>query len=254
MPKKTGNELIKPWNTLLVSLTAVFLLTALVGYFVPNIPNNTKSIFNGVNPLQLRQIIALVLVTAIAVIFLAYYRAKFYFSTKWLTAVVTYNALIVLVKFTLSTNQYVNRNIPSFSSILSTAILVGLLYAFAFFILYLFFEGKLLNRKLHKELVVSRDGKILLAMSLFLCVTLARIVVFRLPILSNTSASYYLGDVFKANTALLSGLLFVMILAAVEAYAQVRRKVDLKYFFVTGLALILIFHITWAIFIFRSFG
>lgn len=254
MPRKTEKELTKPWSMLLTPLAVVFLLSCLVGYFVPNIPSNTKSIFTGANPLQLQQVVALVLVTAITVIFLAYYRAKFFFSTKWLAATVIYNALIVFVKFTLSTSQYVNRTVASFSSILSTALLVGLLYASAFFVLYLFFDGKLLNRKLHKALIVSRDGKILLAMGLFVCVTLARILVFRLPILSNTAASSYLGDVFKANTALLSGLLFVMILAAVEAYAQVRRKSDLKYFFVTGLVLILTFHVTWAIFIFRSFG
>jgi hypothetical protein len=254
MPRKTEKELTKPWSTLLTPLAVVFLLSCLVGYFVPSIPSSTKSIFTSANPLQLQQVVALVLVTAITVIFLAYYRAKFFFSTKWLTAAVIYNALIVFVKFTLSTNQYVNRTVASFSSILATALLVGLLYASAFFVLYLFFDGKLLNRKLHKALIVSRDGKVLLAMGLFVCVTLARILVFRLPILSNTAASSYLGDVFKANTALLSGLLFIMILAAVEAYAQVRRKTDLKYFFVTGLVLILTFHITWAIFIFRSFG
>jgi hypothetical protein len=254
MPQKTEKQLSVSWNTLLNPLAAVFLLSCLVGYFVPGIPSSTRSIFTGNNPLQLQQVVALMLVTAITVVFLAFYRAKFSFSTKWLTAAVIYNALIVFVKFTLSTNQYTKQTVTSFSSILSTALLVGLLYIAAFFVLYLFFDGKLLNRTLHKALIVSRDGKVLLAMGLFVCVTLARILVFRLPILSNTAASSYLGDVFKANTALLSGLLFVMILAAVEAYAQVRRKTDLKYFFVMGLFLVLTFHIAWAIFIFRSFS
>src|SRR5207248_2291622 len=124
---------------------------------------------------------------------------------------------------------------------------------FAFSLLYLFFDGKLLNKSLHKALIVSSEGKILLAMGLFICATLARIIVFRLPILSGSSASSYLGDVFKSNAALLSGLLFIMIIATVEAYAQVRRRADLKYFFVSGLVLILSFHLWWAIFIYRGY-
>lgn len=254
MQQKSAKEPVILWSSLLTSLVAVFLLSSLVGYFIPTIPSSTKSIFNGVNPLQLRQVVAIVLVAAITVIFLAYYRAKFFFSTKWLTAAVIYNVLIIFVKFTLSTNQYTNRVVMSFGSVLSTALLVGMLYVFAFLVLYLFFDGRVLNRNLHKALVTSRDGKILLAMGLFVCVTLARIIVFRMPILSGTAASSYLGDVFKANTALLSGLLFVMILAVVETFAQVRRRADLKYFFVTGLTLILTYHITWAIFIFRSYS
>jgi len=252
MPRKSEKEIDRPWNVVVVPLVILLLLSSLIGYFVPQIPNSTKTIFTSLNSIQLRQILALVLMAAITVIFLAYYRTKFFFSTRWLVAAVSYNVLIILVKFTLSTNQYASRQSGNFSSVLSTALLVSLLYVLAFGVLYLFFDGKLLNRSLHKALVVSSDGKVLLAIGLFVCATLARIIIFRLPFISGSTAAAYLGDVFKTDTTLLSALLFVMILAAVEAYAQVRRRMDLKYFFVSGLGLIVVFHVTWAIFIFKS--
>jgi hypothetical protein len=90
-------------------------------------------------------------------------------------------------------------------------------------------------------------------MGLFICATIARIVVFRLPFFSNTTAASYLKNIFQSDTALLSGLIFIMVIAAVEAYAQVRRWVDLKYFFISGVTLMLIYHLTWAIFVYRSY-
>jgi hypothetical protein len=157
------------------------------------------------------------------------------------------------VKFTLSTHEITIQSSKNFSSLLTTALLVSSLYIFAFLIVYLFFNGNLLNKNLHKALIVSTEGKILLAMGLFLCATVVRIAFFRLPGLSGTSASSYISDIFKTNNLLLSGLIFIMIIAAVEAYAQVRRRADLKYFFVSGLLLILTFHIWWAVFVYRSY-
>jgi hypothetical protein len=252
MPRKNEQVINNAWGAPLSALGCLLVVDALIAYLVPKLSTST-TIFTRLTPVRLHEIIALTLVTAATVIFLAYFRAKFYFSTRWLLAAATYNFLILFVKFTLSTNEITSKTAHNFSSILTTAFLVSLLYIFANVVLYLFFDGKLLNQKLHKALVVSSEGKVLLAMGLFVLITLVRIVVFRLPILSNTAAAAYLGDVFKANTALLSGLLFIMIIAAVEAYAQVRRRADLKYFFVFGTGLILIAHLTWAIFIYRVF-
>ena len=253
MPRKNEQAINNAWSAPLSALVGLLAIDALIAYLIPKLSNSTTTIFTQLTPERLHQVIALTLVTASTVIFLAYFRTKFYFSTRWLIAATTYNFLILFVKFTLSTNEITSKNAQSFGSILSTAFLVSLLYIFANVVLYMFFDGRLLNKKLHKALVVSSEGKVLLAMGLFICVTLVRVVAFRLPLLSNTAAASYLGDVFKANTALLSGLLFIMIIAAVETYAQVRRRVDLKYFFVVSTCLILIAHLTWAVFVFRSF-
>jgi hypothetical protein len=253
MAKKTENNARKLWGNQLVTLTGFIIVGSLVAYYVPSLPNSTSSFFTRYTNVSFHQLLALALLIALSVIYLAYFRTKMYFSTSWLIAAVTYNFLLLFVKFTLSTNEFASRHATSFGSVLSTAFLISLLYIFAFLLLYLVFDGRLLNRSLHKALIVTRDGKILLAMGLFLCATLARIVVFHLPILSNTAASSYLGDVFKGNAALLNGLLFIMSIAAVEAYAQVRRRADLKYFFVSGLVLILAFHLWWAIFIYRVY-
>jgi len=253
MPRKSAQKTQQSWNAQMLALAVLIGLGSLTAYFVPDLSNSTGGIFSRLETVGFHQLAALALTTALTVVFLAYYRAKLLFSTRWLIAAVTYNVLILFVKFTLSTNEITNQSSKEFGSILLTAFLISLLYIFAFTVLYLFFNGKLLNKTLHKALIVSAEGKALLAMGLFICATLVRIVVFQLPILSNTTASSYLSEIFKANNALLSALLFIMVVAAVEAFAQVRRKADLKYFFVSGVVLILTFHFWWAIFVYRAY-
>lgn len=252
MAKKSDIEIQQAWSSPLLGLVALLVLGSLVAYYVPSLSNTTSGLFTRVSTVSFHQIVALVLLSALTVIYLAYFRAKFYFSTRWLVAVVSYNFLILFIKLTLSTHELAGRVVLSFTTIITTAFLVSLLYIAAFTILYLFFDGKVLNKSWHRALIVSTEGKVLLAMGLFVCATIARILVFRLPYLSSTNASAYLGDVFKTDSALLSVLLFIMIFGAVEAYAQVRRRSDLKYFFVTGTGLVLTFHLWWAIFIFRG--
>ncbi len=252
MPRKADTT-EQSWSPQLLPLVVFIALGSLIAYGVPALPNSTAGLFGRLQTIGYHQVVALVLLCALTVIFLSYYRAMLFFSTRWLLAAVIYNSLILFVKFTLSTHELTLQLNNSFSSIMSTAMLVSLLYIFAFTVLYLFFDGRVLNRGLHKALITSGEGKVLLAMGLFICATLARILLFRLPLLSGSAASGYVSDIFKTNSVLLSGLLFVMILAAVEAYAQVRRRVDLKYFFVTGLVLILTFHFWWALFVYRGY-
>jgi hypothetical protein len=234
-------------------LAGLLVLDSLVAYIVPKISVSTSTVFTQLTPVRFHEIIALALVTALTVIYLAYLRTKFYFSTRWLIAAVTYNFFLLFVKFIISVNEFSSQSAKTFNALLYTAFLISLLYILAFGVLYLFFDGKILNKSLHKALIVSAEGKILLAIGLFVFATIARLLIFRLPLFSNTTAASYLSGVFQANTALLSALLFIMIFAAVEAYAQVRRWVDLKYFFVSGVALMLIYHLTWAIFVYRSY-
>ncbi len=253
MSQKKG-EIKNPWTTIFAGLFILFITSAVVAYFVPNINNHNRIIFSSNKSLLLGQFIVLLSISFLTVIYLAYFRTKFHFSNNWLIAAVTYNVLIIYVKYTLSISEYSNKHMVSFNSILYNAILVSCLYIFGFFILYLVFDGKVLSKSLHKSIILTRDGKFILAMSLFLLITLARIIFFRLPIISGTTSASYLGDIFKAKTALLSALIFIIIIATVEAYAQVRRRSDLKYFFVSGVSLVVIFHITWAIYIYRGIG
>jgi len=112
-------------------------------------------------PVRFHEIIALALVTALTVIYLAYLRTKFYFSTRWLIAAVTYNFFLLFVKFIISVNEFSSQSAKTFNALLYTAFLISLLYILAFGVLYLFFDGKILNKSLHKALIVSAEGKIL---------------------------------------------------------------------------------------------
>ncbi len=253
MPRQSTKEVLPSWSQQLLGLAGLLVTGALIAYFVPDLPNPTSGIFTQLTIINFHQLLALVLTVGAAVIFLAYARAKLLFSTRWLAAAVTYNVLILFVKFTLSTNEAASQAGKDFGAIMSTALLVSLLYIAVFAIIYMFFNGSLLNKTLHKALITTTEGKVILAMGLFLCATLIRIVAFQLPGLSGTGASTYVSSIFQANNTLLNSLLFVMIFAAVEAFAQVRRKVDLKYFAVTGVTMILSFHVWWAIFMYRGY-
>lgn len=252
MAKKNDVAIRAPWASQLWGLAGLVILGSLIAYYAPLLTDPDGSFFSRLETVSFQQVAALVLLAALSVIYLAYFRARYYFSTRWLTAAVAYSVLILFVKFTLSAHEVAGQAAASFGATLITAFLISLLYIAAFSVLYLFFDGRLLNKSLHKALIVSAEGKMLLAMGLFVCATLARILVFRLPGLSSTNASAYLSDIFKANDAILSALLFVMIIGAVEAFAQVRRRADLKYFYVSGTLMILTFHLWWAIFTFRG--
>jgi general stress protein CsbA len=249
MPKKDDVQVPRNLALEVSSFIVLAGVGSIIAHYVPHLSSNTANVFKHSTSITFHQIVALVLLSAITVIFLSYYRARNYFSTRWLIAAAAYNVLMLFVKFTLSTHELPKSLTHSFRSTVLAAFLISLLYIAAFGLLYLFFDGRLLHKKLHKALITSTEGKALLAMGLFVCATILRIVVFRLPYLSHSNASNYLRDIFKTEAVLLSVLLFVMILCAVEAYAQVRRRVDLRSFFITGVGLILTFHLWWAIFI-----
>jgi hypothetical protein len=253
MPTKKASSKQPSWMSIIVALLVLVATGSLVVSAIPALPNNSNGFLADLKILNYHELVAIVATTCLTLIFLAYFRAKLFFSNRWLIAAVTYSSLILFVKFSLSTEEFINQSSIGFSSVFSTAALVSLLYLFAFGVLYLFFNGNILNKKLHKALITSTEGKILLAMGLFICASLVRIIAFRLPLLSSTTASSYLDEVFKSNSVLLSAVLFVMVLGAVEAYAQVRRKEDLKYFFIVGASLILTFHLWWALFVYRSY-
>src|SRR5947209_2526010 len=101
MPSKSENCIQQTWNQQFLALSYLIVLRSLVAYFVPYLPNSSSGILNGVNTVGFHQIVALTLTSALIVIYPAYYRAQAYFSTRWLIAALTYNGLILFVKFTL---------------------------------------------------------------------------------------------------------------------------------------------------------
>lgn len=246
-------EFEKSWWQQLYPLLILVISGSIASYLVPSVPNKTNGIFSHLNNVSFQQILILVLTTSLVVIYLAYFRARIYFSIRWLVAAVTYNFLLLLIKFTVSTNEISKQNQSSIGSILSLAAIVSLLYIFAFSIIYVFYNGKILSKSLHKSLILTTEGKLLLSIGVFFVASIARIVIFQLPIFSSTTASNYLNNVFKTNAILISALLFIMSFAVVEAYSQVRRRVDLKYFFISGLILILSIHLWWAIYIYKGY-
>jgi len=238
------------WTQQILSLILLLSIGLVIVYFVPKISNSSLSTFKNNSYLTPQEMISLVLLSAITVIFLSYYRTKSFFSTKWLIAATVFNILILLVKFTLSSNE-INKGNNNISTIGFTALVVSSLYILGLFVLYLIFEGKLISRAMHKKLIVESDGKILLTLYMFVFITIARVVVYHLPGISNTVAASYLGDIFMPKTYLLSALIFLITYATVESFGQVRRKQDLKSFFSISVGLIIIFHIWWGVFMYR---
>lgn len=251
--KLKDNKEILPWPQQILALVFLLVIGLIIVYFVPKVSNSFVSILNRSGTITSQELIALVLLSAITIIFLAYYRAKAFFSTKWLIAATVYNILILLIKFTLSSNE-INKGTNNISTITTTALTVSSLYILGLIVLFLLFEGKIISRNMHKKLITTNDGKVLLTLYMFVFITIARVVVYHLPGLSNTVAAGYLGDIFKPKTYLLSALIFLIIYCAVETFAQVRRKQDLKSFFIVSVSIILIFHIWWGIYVYRTLG
>jgi hypothetical protein len=244
--KNESNSLLKQ----AILLTSLLLVGLIVVYFVPKISNFAFPFLKKDSFVSTQDIISLVLLSSITVIFLSYYRTKAFFSSKWLIAATTYNVLILLIKFTLSKNE-INSGSSNFSTILSAVIAVSFLYILGLFVLFMFFNGRILSKTTHRALIASNEGKVLLTSYIFVFITIMRVVLYHLPGLRSTTAASYLGDVFKPKTYLLSLLIFLIIYTAVEAYGQVRRRKDLLDYFVTSSTLILVFHIWWGLYTYR---
>lgn len=251
--KLKDKQQILPWSQQFIALTFLAIIGTVIVYFVPKIPNSYFSLLHKTTSITSHGIIAMFLLSAITIIFLSYYRTKAGFSTKWLVAATVYNVLILLIKFTLSSNE-ISRGSNSIYTIVTTALVVACLYIIGLIVLFLLFEGKLISKSMHKKLITTSDGKLLLSVYMFVFIMIVRDVIYHLPGLKNTEAASYLGDVFKPRTYLLSALIFLITFSVVQAFGQVRRKQDLKSFFVVAVSLILIFHLWWGIYMYKVTG
>lgn len=169
---------------------------------------------------------------------------------SWFLYALMFNGLIVFIKFISSPNTY--GDIAS-STLVATAIGVGVLYIIGLWGIYLFFQGKLL-KTLHTAKKNSEEQKFLFAIGLFVFVNFLRIVVFSLPPLAETTTANYLSSVFQGGGLILSVILFLIIFGAVEAFDQAKHnKFTLRNAFLLGVSMLVIYHVLWAIFV-RGLG
>lgn len=258
MSRKSEQLTASAWKPLPGALAAVGVAGSIIAYLSGGIVYHNSSFWRIASYISAGELTALVLLSALVVIFLAYVRAQFYFSSGWLMSTVALFFIILLVKFSISVRNFDSVGALSFGLsdqkvvIAWSALLISLLYIAAFTLLYLFFSGRLLTPALHKRLITTVDGKFILAMAVFIGVTILRVLLFKLPGLSGSTASHYLTAVFRTDNLVLSSMLFATIISAVEAFSRVRRSEDLKPFYMIGVALLLFFHIWWGLFIYRG--
>lgn len=169
-------------------------------------------------------------------------------STKWFLYVLLFNGLIIFVKFISSPNIY--SNLES-NTLAFTAVGVGALYVLGLWLVYSFSQGKIL-KSLSSAAKTSEETKFLFAAGLFVFINFLRIIIFSLPPLAKTATANYLSSVFQGGGLILSVLIFLIILGAVEAFDQVKHnKATLRSTFILGVAMLVVYHILWAIFVNR---
>jgi hypothetical protein len=170
-----------------------------------------------------------------------------------------YNAVIVVIKFTLSplliydlsvVNSDINNSELTFTIV---AAFVFLLYFVVFFGIYLFFRSKVRNSikvddsKLHKAIVIF--GLTLLGGAIILAGAFPVILVF-------FSLSYFFGIVSTISGALIAFSLLGAILflrgafrSVVERTIAVRDVTYLVSFFWIGVSFLLVYHALWVVYV-----
>jgi hypothetical protein len=182
----------------------------------------------------------------VTAILLWFARKYFRFSLGWLLWGLLFNGFIIFIKFISSTNNYSKLEL---GQLVTTAIGVAFLYLAALYLVYLYFLGNIL-KTLKTEHRSSHELKFLFAAGMFVFINLLRIVVFTITPLSHSSAATYLASTFKGGGLLLSAVLFVIILGAIEMFDTVRNnKRDVTLTFIVTAGLIVMYHIVWVFFV-----
>lgn len=164
----------------------------------------------------------------------------------WFLYALVFNGLIVFIKFIFSPNNY-GKLAPS--TLAATAVGVGLLYLVGLTLIYLFFQGKIL-KSLQATTKTSEEMKLLFAAGLFVFVNVLRVVLFSFTPLSKTATATYLGSIFQGGGFVLSALLFLIVLAAVEAFSRAQGdKTTLRNMFILAASMIVLYQVLWVIFV-----
>jgi hypothetical protein len=167
---------------------------------------------------------------------------------SWFLYALLFNGTIVFIKFISSPNTY---GALTSNALIAPAVGVGLFYVLGLWGIYAFFDGKLL-KSLHKTTKDTNELKLLFAAGLFVAINFLRIVIFSLPPFAKTATADYLTSTFRGGGLVLSVLLFLIIFGAVEAFDRTKHdKATLRNAFLLGLAMLVIYHVLWAIFVRR---
>lgn len=165
---------------------------------------------------------------------------------SWFLYALMFNGLIVFIKFISSPNAY--DKLTS-TTLVATTIGVGLLYIIGAWCVYLFSRGKIL-KNLSNTAKNSEEVKFLFAAGLFVFINFLRIVIFALPPLAKTTTATYLSSIFQGGGLILSVILFLIILGAVEAFDRAKHdKATLRNVFLLAVSMLVIYHVLWAIFV-----
>lgn len=233
-------------NKIIAPLLAFLVIGAVIVAKIPSYNLSRYLDWTGAEENRLKLGVAAYVVFVFVAIVLGVFKKVFKLSGGWLLNALIFNGIIIFVKFMLSPNSYGNQ---AAGSLVATAFGVGLLYLVALYIVYLFFQGKILKSLIHKS-KITEESKLLFIAGLFVLVNLVRVVLFTFTPLANTGAADYLGSVLLGDGLVLSGLIFLTIFGAVEAFDQLRTKrLALKEFFILSAVLLIIYHVLWVIFV-----
>jgi hypothetical protein len=165
---------------------------------------------------------------------------------SWFFYALLFNGLLIFIKFISSPNTYSDL---ANQTLILTALGVGLLYIAGVALIYLFSRGKIL-KSLSQKSKSSDEEKYLFAAGLFVVINFFRLVIFSLPPLANTPTADYLSSIFQGGGLVLSIILFLIIVGAVQAFDRAKSKVAaLGHTFVLAVSMIIIYHGLWVIFV-----
>lgn len=162
-------------------------------------------------------------------------------DTAWLVLAFTYNAAIVVVKFILSPASFHQTPESELTDYLAVGLAVMLLYGAGLIAVFL------VARRQRAAGSWSSTAKAGLVVALVLFAMASRYIA---AVVLGEAASDYLDRVFSGTGWWLPAFIAAASLAAVAAF---ERATDLPAALRVGLALIVLYHVLWAIFMLRLF-
>jgi hypothetical protein len=181
-----------------------------------------------------------------AALLLWFARRVFKLPLSWFLYALLFNGLLIFIKFISSPNTYSDL---ADQTLAITAAGVGMLYIAGVGLIYLFSRGKIL-KSLSAKSKNSDEEKYLFAAGLFVVINFFRLVIFSLPPLANTPTADYLSSIFQGGGMVLSIILFLIIIGAVQAFDRAKPRVAALWgTLVVTVSLIIIYHGLWAIFV-----
>lgn len=243
----TMSKQIKAFPPMIIAALAGFtVIGAAIATYIPNYNLTQYFGWIGTDEWRLKLGVMTYLLFVLTAVILWVARKTLKLPLSWFLYALLFNGLIVFIKFISSPNTY--GDLAS-NTLVFTAAGVGLLYIIGLWLVYLFFQGKIL-KTLSSASKNSEEQKFLFATGLFVFINFLRLVVFSLPPLANTSTANYLSSIFRGGGLIFSIIIFLVILGSVEAFDKARHNNStLRNVFILGVSMLVIYHIFWVIFV-----